>query len=149
MDAFPRVRLFSALQSRPAPLQASGHLSTNLSPPQTSSASSDRPQDSRTALAILSVTSAQEGAGCRCGTRRWDCASGRADGDAQLLPGPRLQASRLTEVDPKTVRRVPVVDAPEIRQRVRDLAGERRSFGYRRFDVPLAQEELTMNPQML
>jgi putative transposase len=39
-------------------------------------------------------------------------------------------ACRLIEVDPKTVRRAPVTDAPEARQRLRDLAGERRRFGY-------------------
>src|SRR5918994_7222812 len=41
-------------------------------------------------------------------------------------------ACRLVELDPKTVRRAPMVDAPEIRQRLRDLAGERRRFGDRR-----------------
>jgi putative transposase len=33
-------------------------------------------------------------------------------------------ACRLVEVDPKTVRRTPVADAPEVRQRLRDRAGE-------------------------
>jgi putative transposase len=42
------------------------------------------------------------------------------------------RACRLIDVDPKTVRHVPTADAPKIRQRLRDLAGERRRFGYRR-----------------
>jgi putative transposase len=43
------------------------------------------------------------------------------------------------------VRRAPVADAPEIRQRLRDLAGERRRFGYRRLGVPLAREGMAIN----
>ena len=41
-------------------------------------------------------------------------------------------ACGLVMVDPKTVRRRVVPDAPELRQRLRELAGERRRFGYRR-----------------
>jgi putative transposase len=52
-------------------------------------------------------------------------------------------------VDPKTVRRGPAADAPEIRQRLRDLAGERRRFGYRRLGILLAREGMTMNPKKL
>jgi putative transposase len=52
-------------------------------------------------------------------------------------------------VDPKTVRRDPAADAPEIRQRLRDLAGERRRFGYRRLGILLARERMTMNPKKL
>jgi putative transposase len=70
-------------------------------------------------------------------------------------------------VDPKTVRRAPVADAPEIRQRLRDLAasagggcagdppeaarlgGERRRFGYRRLGILLAREGITMNHKKL
>lgn len=48
-------------------------------------------------------------------------------------------ACRLVEVDPKTVRRAPRADAPEIRQRLRELAGERRRFGYRRLGILLAR----------
>ena len=48
-------------------------------------------------------------------------------------------------MDPKTVRRTPVADAPEVRQRLRDLAGERRRFGYRRLGILLAREGTTMN----
>ena len=56
-------------------------------------------------------------------------------------------ACRLIEVDPKTVRRVPMADAPEIRRRLRELAGERRRFGYRRLGILLAREGITMNPR--
>jgi putative transposase len=59
------------------------------------------------------------------------------------------RACRLVDVDPKTVRRVPTADAPEIRQRLRDLAGERRRFGYRRLGILLAREGITMNPKKL
>jgi len=38
-------------------------------------------------------------------------------------------------VDPKTVRRGAERDAPEVRQRLRELAGERRRFGYRRLGI--------------
>jgi putative transposase len=50
-------------------------------------------------------------------------------------------------VDPKTVRRAPLANAPEIRRRLRDLAGERRCFGYRRLGILLAREGITMKPQ--
>jgi putative transposase len=43
------------------------------------------------------------------------------------------------------VRRDPAADAPEIRRRLRDLAGERRRFGYRRLGILLAREGMTMN----
>jgi putative transposase len=59
------------------------------------------------------------------------------------------RACRLVEVDPKTVRRDPVADAPEIRRRLRDLAGERRRFGYRRLGILLAREGMTMNHKKL
>jgi putative transposase len=58
-------------------------------------------------------------------------------------------ACRLLAVDPKTVRRAPMADAPEIRQRLRDLAGERRRFGYRRLGILLAREGITMNHKKL
>jgi putative transposase len=58
-------------------------------------------------------------------------------------------ACRLVDVDPKTVRRVPTADVPEIRQRLRDLAGERRRFGYRRLGILLAREGITMNHKKL
>jgi putative transposase len=59
------------------------------------------------------------------------------------------RACRLLDVDPKTVRRGPLADAPEIRQRLRDLAGERRRFGYRRLGILLAREGITMNHKKL
>jgi len=58
-------------------------------------------------------------------------------------------ACRLIKVDPKTVRRAPVMDAPEVRQRLCDLAGERRRFGYRRLGILLAREGMTMNHKKL
>jgi putative transposase len=58
-------------------------------------------------------------------------------------------ACRLIEVDPKTVRRSPAADAPEVRQRLRALAGERRRFGYRRLGILLAREGMVMNHKKL
>jgi putative transposase len=66
-----------------------------------------------------------------------------SDGGARLLPA--RHACRLVDVDSKTVRRVPMADAPEIRQRLRDRAGERRRIGYRRLGILLAREGITMN----
>jgi len=59
------------------------------------------------------------------------------------------RACRLIEVDPKTVRRQPMTDAPAVRQRLRELAGERRRFGYRRLGILLAREGMTMNHKKL
>jgi putative transposase len=59
------------------------------------------------------------------------------------------RACRLIEVDPKTVRRQPTADAPEVRQRLRELAGERRRFGYRRLGILLAREGMGMNHKKL
>jgi putative transposase len=59
------------------------------------------------------------------------------------------RALRLIEVDPKTVRREATPDAPEIRQRLRDLAGERRRFGHRRLGILLAREGMIMNHKKL
>lgn len=59
------------------------------------------------------------------------------------------RACRLIEVDPKTVRREATADAPEVRQRLRELAGERRRFGYRRLGILLAREGMTMNHKKL
>ena len=52
------------------------------------------------------------------------------------------RACALAEVDSKTVRRGPIPDSPEIRARVRALAGERRRFGYRRLGILLEREAL-------
>src|SRR3546814_18272689 len=56
---------------------------------------------------------------------------------------------RLIEVDPKTVRREATADAQAVRQRLCELAGERRRFGYRRLGILLAREGITMNPKKL
>jgi putative transposase len=61
----------------------------------------------------------------------------------------QARACRLTGVDPKTVRRTPAPDNPEIRKRMREIAAERRRFGYRRIGVLLAREGLTMNHKKL
>lgn len=42
-----------------------------------------------------------------------------------------------------------VADAPEVRQRLRELAGERRRFGCRRLGILLAREGMTMNHKKL
>ena len=55
------------------------------------------------------------------------------------------RACNLASVDPKTVRRERVPDCPEIRQRMREIASERRRFGYRRIGVMLAREGMAMN----
>jgi putative transposase len=55
----------------------------------------------------------------------------------------------LAEIDPKTGRREPVPDSPEIRARLRSLAGERRRFGYRRPGILLEREGVVMNRKKL
>ncbi len=47
------------------------------------------------------------------------------------------------------MRRQAKADAPEVRQRLRELAGERRRFGYRRLGILLAREGMTMNHKKL
>lgn len=59
------------------------------------------------------------------------------------------RACRLVDVDPKTVRREPVPDHPEIRERMREIAAERRRFGYRRIGLMLEREGITMNHKKL
>ena len=59
------------------------------------------------------------------------------------------RACRLVGVDPKTVRGERPPDNPEIRQRMREIAGERRRFGYRRIGLMLAREGITMNHKKL
>ena len=59
------------------------------------------------------------------------------------------RACRLVSIDPKTVRRTPVPDHPEIRGRMREIAAERRRFGYRRIGLMLEREGITMNHKKL
>lgn len=59
------------------------------------------------------------------------------------------RACRLVDVDPKTVRRELVPDHPEIRERMREIAAERRRFGYRRIGLMLEREGITMNHKKL
>ena len=59
------------------------------------------------------------------------------------------RACGLAAVDPKTVRRVVAPDAPEVRERLRELAGERRRFGYRRLGVLLEREGVRLNHKKL
>jgi putative transposase len=59
------------------------------------------------------------------------------------------RACGLVEVDPKTVRREPVADAPAIRERLRALAAARRRFGYRRLGLLLERENIVMNAKKL
>lgn len=59
------------------------------------------------------------------------------------------RACRLVSVDPKTVRRIPEPDNPEIRERIREIASQRRRFGYRRIELMLAREGIVMNQKKL
>ena len=59
------------------------------------------------------------------------------------------RACRLVGVDPKTVRRERAPDCPEIRTRMREIAAERRRFGYRRIGLMLEREGIVMNSKKL
>lgn len=59
------------------------------------------------------------------------------------------RACSLVRVDPKTVRREKAPDHPEIRTRMREIAAERRRFGYRRIGVMLEREGIVMNHKKL
>lgn len=59
------------------------------------------------------------------------------------------RACRLVSVDPKTVRRDPPPDHPEVRARMREIAAARRRFGYRRVGLMLAREGIVMNHKKL
>ena len=61
----------------------------------------------------------------------------------------QARACRLVRVDPKTVRRTREPDCPEIRQRMREIAHERRRFGYRRIGLMLEKEGIVMNHKKL
>ena len=59
------------------------------------------------------------------------------------------RACRLVSVDPKTVRREPEPDNPEIRKCMREIAATRRRFGYRRIGLMLEREGIVMNHKKL
>jgi putative transposase len=59
------------------------------------------------------------------------------------------RACRLVGVDPKTVRRERPPDSPELRRRMREIAGVRRRFGYRRIGLMLEREGIRMNHKKL
>ena len=59
------------------------------------------------------------------------------------------RACRLVGVDPKTVRRERARDCPEVRARMREIAAERRRFGYRRIGLMLEREGIVMNHKKL
>lgn len=59
------------------------------------------------------------------------------------------RACGLIEVDPKTVRREPLPGDSELRARLRELAAERRRFGYRRLGILLRREGVAMNKKKL
>ncbi len=61
----------------------------------------------------------------------------------------QARACRLVGVDPKTVRRQKQQDNPEIRKRMREIAHERRRFGYRRIGLMLEREGIYMNHKKL
>ena len=61
----------------------------------------------------------------------------------------QARACRLVRVDPKTVRRKKVADNPQIRQRMREIAHERRRFGYRRIGLMLEREGIHVNHKKL
>ena len=59
------------------------------------------------------------------------------------------RACKLVSVDPKTVRREREPDNPHIRERMREIASQRRRFGYRRIELMLAREGIIMNQKKL
>ena len=59
------------------------------------------------------------------------------------------RACGLVDVDPKTVRRELQVGDAGLRERLRDLASERRRFGYRRLGILLEREGVRMNKKKL
>ena len=58
-------------------------------------------------------------------------------------------ACRLVSVGPKTVQRTPEPDNLDIRTRMREIASERRGFGYCRIGLMLKRERVTMNEKEL
>ena len=50
------------------------------------------------------------------------------------------RACQLVGVDPKTVRRTRPPDCAEIREEMKEIAGKRRRFGYRRIGILLERK---------
>ena len=59
------------------------------------------------------------------------------------------RACQLVGVDPKTVRRTRPPDCPEIREEMKEIAGKRRRFGYRRIGILLERKGMHMNHKKL
>ncbi|WP_108892373.1 IS3 family transposase [Palleronia abyssalis] len=59
------------------------------------------------------------------------------------------RACQLVGVDPKTVRRTRPPDCPEIREEMKEIAGKRRRFGYRRIGILLERKGMLMNHKKL
>ena len=59
------------------------------------------------------------------------------------------RACQLVGVDPKTVRRTRPPDCPEIRKEMKEIAGKRRRFGYRRIGILLERKGMIMNHKKL
>ncbi len=59
------------------------------------------------------------------------------------------RACQLVGVDPKTVRRRRPPDCPEIREEMKEIAGKRRRFGYRRIGILLERKRMLMNHKKL
>ncbi len=59
------------------------------------------------------------------------------------------RACCLVSVDPKTVRREPVPDNPEVRAKMREIAEQRRRFGYRRIGVMLERDGIVIDHKKL
>ena len=75
----------------------------------------------------------------------------RRDAGLPDLTAPRylLGACVLVGVDPKTVRRERPPDHAEIREEMREIAAQRRRFGYRRVGVMLERKGHVMNHKKL
>lgn len=59
------------------------------------------------------------------------------------------RACRLVGIDPKTVRRERPADHAEIREEMREIAAQRRRFGYRRVGIMLERRGHVMNHRKL